>query len=304
MTENRAIRRVIVNADDLGLTEGVNRGIVAAFQHGIVTSTTLIAGGRAFEHAVALIQQEALDTGIHLTLLEEAPVLPPRLIPSLAREGGRLPRRYPFLLQGLVRRRIRLDEVRAELRAQIERCQAKGVVLSHMDSHQHVHLWPPLLTLCIELAREYGIPAMRCPRVDWRLEYCSRQGRGSALRLAMVLSLHVLAKVAAPRITQAGLKITDHFAGLLISGGVNERRLTLLLERLHTGVTELVVHPGEEDVTTRTAYPHWGYHWPTELQALTRLRDTLPVLTGSLELISYRQFVGMLSATPPQSTWH
>ena len=143
------MKRLIVNADDWGLTPGVNRGIVRAFQHGIVTSASLLVTGSAFEDAVALARDfPALDVGLHLALVEEQAVLPPEALPTLVDKTGRLPRTKGEFFKRALLGRISWDEVEREIAGQIARFQQTGLRLSHLDSHQHLHMFPPVFQIC------------------------------------------------------------------------------------------------------------------------------------------------------------
>ncbi|MFI5212919.1 MAG: carbohydrate deacetylase [Gemmatimonadales bacterium] len=282
-----SIPRLIITADDFGLTEGVNRGIVRAVTSGIVTSAAVMANGAAFESASRLAMQHDIDVGVHLTLVEERTLVAPASVPSLVDEGGRLPGRFTDLLRKLVLGRVDLQHVRAELRAQIERCLGAGLRPSHLSSHQHVHMWPALLDVTIALAREYDIPAIRCPRLRLPLERRSAHGAASTTRLGMAAVLDLLARRAARRIAAAGLRTTDHFTGMLVSGSLEERGLAVLLAGLSPGLTELVVHPAEDDEATRSAYGRWQFHWQQELAALTSEAALAAARSGSFRLVSF-----------------
>ena len=141
------MKRLIVNADDFGFTRGVNEGIVRAHTEGIVTATTLMAFGRAFEHAVELSRATpALDVGVHLVLWDG---------------GNDLPRRLPsFVARALTRS---IAEIEAEFARQVERVLAAGLAPSHLDTHKHVHLLPNVMQAVARVARRFGIVWVRRP---------------------------------------------------------------------------------------------------------------------------------------------
>lgn len=150
------MKKLIVNADDFGLTPGVNAAVIRAHREGILTSATLMAGGLAWQEAVSLSRATpTLGVGVHLTLTALAPVLPPQQVPSLVDQKGRFRRQ---LWRAPLWRR---PEVKAEWRAQIQRLVRAGIKPTHLDSHHHVHLWPSLLAVACELAQEFAIPALR-----------------------------------------------------------------------------------------------------------------------------------------------
>jgi predicted glycoside hydrolase/deacetylase ChbG (UPF0249 family) len=145
--------RLIVNADDFGITEAVNRGVVAAFDRGIVTSTSLMATGAAFDHAVELARRRpGLAVGIHLVLTEHRPLIGARAAASLVGPDGFFPAHITQLLAKQLRGRISLTEARVELEAQLKRVRDAGVVVSHIDGHQHVHVLPGIAAIVAELA--------------------------------------------------------------------------------------------------------------------------------------------------------
>ena len=167
--------KLIVNADDLGLCESVNEGIVQAHQSGIVTSASIMANGRAFDHAIRLCQLvPSLDLGIHLTLVEEKPLREASTIPSLVGAGGKLHPHATTFMKKYVSGAIRVREVWSELEAQIQKVVSRGISVSHLDSHQHLHALPHIRRVSIELAKKYNIPAIgSLPSVCARI--CSRR---------------------------------------------------------------------------------------------------------------------------------
>src|SRR4029079_6807551 len=162
MTRAAGGARLIVNADDFGLSEAVNRAVIEAHEHGIVTSTSIMAGGSAFEHAAALATRTpTLDVGVHLTLTEQQPVA--ESVPSLVGADGQFAPHATDFAKRWLRGTIALADVRTELDAQIRRVRAHGVRPTHLDGHQHVHVLPGIARVVAELAREHGIRAVRVP---------------------------------------------------------------------------------------------------------------------------------------------
>ncbi len=157
--------QLIVNADDFGLTEAVNKGIVEAHVRGIVTSTTIMANGRAFDAAVSTSRRvPGLGIGVHLNLTAGEPVAPARNIPSLVDRHERLHWSPGRLLRALVARKVNLAEIETELRAQITKVFGAGIRPTHLDGHKHVHLLPGVSQIVIRVAQEFSITAIRCPR--------------------------------------------------------------------------------------------------------------------------------------------
>jgi hopanoid biosynthesis associated protein HpnK len=274
-------RRLIVNADDFGLSEAVNEGIVEAHRRGIVTSTSLIASGAAFEDAVRLAQAiGTLDVGVHLTLTEEEPVSDRSDVPSLLDGDGRFHPHTASFVKHYFAGRISLDEVERELDAQIARVVSNGVHVSHLDGHQHVHMVPGIRRVASRLADKYCIPAIRFPK-ELPRRYMVRE-RNSTSRLLQLLALNAFCTAADIR----GTTRPDHFVGFFYGGRLNKPNLMRVLETLpDEGTCELMCHPGRQDV--RSARAHWQYQWQEELDALTD-RDVRAWLQAhGIELVSY-----------------
>ena len=160
---------LIVNGDDFGYTKGISDGVIQAHSNGIVTSTSIMANGMAFDYAVSLlVENPSLGVGIHLNVFEGKPVAPPESIPGLLDHDGN------FLRADVIRKARRLElserEVYLEFAAQVEKCLARGVRLNHIDSHQHLHLFPQVLRAVLKLSKEYKIRAVRTQRIlrDYR----------------------------------------------------------------------------------------------------------------------------------------
>jgi hopanoid biosynthesis associated protein HpnK len=274
--------RLIVHGDDFGLSEAVNEGIVDAHRRGILTSTSLMANGAAFEHAVTLAKRcPTLDVGVHLTLTEERPVALQAALPELVDESGRFPPHLLRLAALHARGKIPLDAVRVELDAQIRRAREAGLPISHLDGHQHVHVLPGIASIVAELARAHGIAAVRYP-VERVRGYMLRRFRGLR-RLAEQLALGA----AGRRSPLRRLKRSDEFAGFYFGGRLTEPNLLTLLTALPAGRTvELMCHPGNPDAGGR--YDHWRYSWPAERDALVSGEVRSLLDRRGVRLISYR----------------
>lgn len=249
-------RRLVVNADDLGLTEGINRAVGHAHRNGIVTSTSLLAVGRAFEHAVALLRDTpSLDVGAHLALVgEDPPLLSAAEIPTLVDKRGALPLSYRTVVTRGGTRRIDPDDVRRELRAQLDRIVGAGLTPTHLDTHQHTHLWPTVGAVLVELAAEYGVPRVRRPR--------------SHRRTPVGAAVNILSARLGHRLRAAGLVTTDDYAGLDEAGRMDAARLTRALARSTGSTLEVNVHPGEAADPDAGRFA-WRYQWAEELALLT-----------------------------------
>jgi predicted glycoside hydrolase/deacetylase ChbG (UPF0249 family) len=253
--------RLVVNADDFGVSERVNSGIVRAHREGIVTATSLMAVGRAFEHAVRLSRTvPALDVGVHLTVVAERPLRPGPT--SLAGADGRFPPGAGAFTLRWLTGRVRRSDMESEWSAQIERVLETGMRVSHLDSHQHVHVLPGLIDLSWGLAARYGIPFVRVPLEAWRpsLHGAARMMGSTALRVSWMIGRLARAGPARHRPLR--------FLGFQDGGRLDEVRLQRLLAGLRPGEPyELMCHPGltpEEPEIRR-----WAYRHEQELRALT-----------------------------------
>ena len=261
--------QLIVNADDFGFTRDVNEGIVEAHERGILTATTLMANGNAFGHAVELAQRApSLDVGCHLVMVQGYSVLKPAV---------RLPATFRQLLSALAGREIRPVE---EARAQVKKILDAGIRISHIDSHKHTHLLPPVMDAVLCVSQEFGIPWVRRP-FDFELD-----AGVSLQQQAVTLGMRMLR----PSFTRklAGLRTTDHFTGFQKTGSLDTASLQTILERLPEGTTELMCHPGRHGSELARAATRLKQSRAVELAALTSLEAREVVARRRIRLISYR----------------
>lgn len=248
-----------MNADDMGLTPGVCSAVRQAHAAGVVTSTSVLAVGAAFEQAAAAVRDAGdLALGAHLAIVgEDRPLLSAREVPTLVDREGRFPLSYRTVVARGAAGRIDADDVAREFGAQLERVQGIGVPVTHLDTHQHTHLWPGVAAVVVELAREAGIRCVRLPT-------SRRAGPLGA-------GVRVLAGRLRRRLDRAGLDTTDGYAGLDEAGGLDGDRFAGALRRLTeegAATAEINTHPGvagEEEL----ARFEWGYRWGEELAMLT-----------------------------------
>jgi len=277
-------RLLIVSADDLGLTDGVCSAIARSHADGVVTSTSLLAVGRAFGSAVRVLREApGLDVGAHLAMVgEDPPLLTPREIPTLVNKQGRFPLSYRAVLARGFARRIDPDEVRREFTAQLQRIRAAGVHVSHLDTHQHVHLWPAVARVVTELAKQERIPAVRTP--------------ASHRVLPVGFGVNALASRLRRELSAAGLATTDDYTGLDEAGAFDAARFRTSLTRLGSGSgsVEINVHPGEAGDPDLARFP-WGYRWSDELAMLLAPRTRSLIDAGGFRLGSFAD----LTTRPP-----
>lgn len=241
-------RHLVVNADDLGLTTGVNDGIFDAHDHGILTSASLFATAPATGDAIRRIRQRpALGVGCHLALVDGEPTLSPETVPTLVGADGRFRRSWKPFIVACLARRVSYDEVERELTAQIDTIRSQGVTLTHLDAHKHVHAFPPLFAIVARLAVRFGIPVVRVPYERWS-SVATAKGSSRTTRHQALLNFAMLPwarrdyRVAA----RHGLR-TPQFVGRITTGVLDLEKLQTLLRAIGPGMTELMVHPGYVD---------------------------------------------------------
>ena len=279
------MKQLIVNADDLGLTPGVNRGILRAFQDGIVTSASLLVTGSAFEEAVALARQNPeLDVGLHLTLVEERAVLGREILPTLVDETGRFPHTSGEFFRRTVLGGISWDEVEREIAAQIARFQKTGLRLSHLDSHQHLHMFPPVFQIVRRLTRRIDNVWIRNSAGPWRKSPGILMGRW-VKQLGLNLTCLSARGLHGPPLPQ----MPDGMFGFDVSGCLTRSALEQILRKIPDGLYELICHPGEGDKETCRQYRHWGYRWDEELEALTASETRRLLQEQKIALTSFAQ---------------
>jgi hopanoid biosynthesis associated protein HpnK len=244
------LRRLVVNADDLGLTVGVNDGIFDAHAQGILTSASLMANAPATADAIRRVRSHPLlGLGAHLMLVDGVPILPPGRVPTLVADDGRFPRTWKPFIVACLQKRVSLADVERELTAQIERLVGAGVRLTHLDAHKHVHAYPPIFGIVARLAVRFGIPVVRVPyeRASPRTVLAADRDRWTT-RIQALLNAAMWPWAWRNRRTAASLRLrTPHFIGRIDTGLVDEPRLHSLLRAIPSGVTELMVHPGYLD---------------------------------------------------------
>jgi hopanoid biosynthesis associated protein HpnK len=287
------MKSLIVNADDFGLTPGINQAIIAAHDGGLVSSTSLLANGEGFASAVALSRQAPrLGVGIHLNLTEGQPVAPACSIPSLVNGQGRFARRPASLWQATILRRVSAVDIEKELRAQIEKVLAAGIVATHLDSHKHVHVLPVLGRMTIRLARQYGIRAIRCVVERWPALGCllGRFPRAKTTILRQFLNSCTLAVVSwgwRRQLRRAGVAYAEHFYGLTPTGFLDGLLVREILRHLSDGTSELMCHPGFVDAALRQTPTRLLEQREMEYQALSQPGIKLLAQELGIELINY-----------------
>jgi predicted glycoside hydrolase/deacetylase ChbG (UPF0249 family) len=268
------VRKLVVNADDFGFTRDVNQGIIEAHRNGILTATTIMSVGAEFDDAVRLARENpTLDIGVHLVLVGEPPF--PMTIAQLTR--------------AVMLGRIRIYE---ELLAQVQRVLDAGLEPSHLDTHKHTHLLPPVLNAVARISETFRIPWVRRPfdfplqpnGIPWPKRAVSRAFGVVRGRFESVLARH-------------GCRSTDHFAGFQITGKFDASDVAELIRSLPEGSTEFMCHPGICTAELRAARTRLKESREEELRALTapEVRDALR--ESGVELTNYRELSQVRRAT-------
>jgi hopanoid biosynthesis associated protein HpnK len=288
------VRRLIINADDFGLTAGVNRAIVEAHEKGVVSSATLMANGPAFAQAVSLAQSTPrLGVGCHVVLVDGAPLLPQTQVHSLLdRSGNSIG--DPRFREGISKfgalamlGRLAADEIEAEATAQIRKLQASGIPVTHLDSHKHTHLFPLVLRPLLRAAKSCGVRAIRNP---------FERIQGSQLaaspnlwrRWTEVGVLRSLARQFREAVQQAGITTPDGTLAIVATGTLNGRLLRLMVENLPEGTWELVCHPGYNDADLQGIRTRLRESREQELRILTSQSTANLLAANGVEVVSFR----------------
>jgi predicted glycoside hydrolase/deacetylase ChbG (UPF0249 family) len=260
------LKYLIPNADDFGYTRDVNDGIVHAHRAGILTATTLMATGAEFDHAVTCARENpGLDVGVHLVLVGG-----PGFPPTVAR-----------LMAEIARGRLRIYD---ELSAQVRKVLNAGIRPTHLDTHKHTHLLPPVLDAVARISAEFQIPWVRRPfdypmnagSVPWSRQMVSRGLGFARARFHRVL-------------TKYQCRTTDHFAGFQITGHYDAAELARLLRALPDGVTEFMCHPGFCTAELQASKTRLKESRRRELDALTSREVRDAIQECGIQLASYRE---------------
>ena len=282
------MRRLIVNADDFGLTAGVNRAIAEGNSQGVITSATLMANAQASEAAIELAKkQAALKTGCHVVLIDGVPLA--ANLPSLTSGSARFRGSLKQFAMAAVRRQIAPEEIEREVEAQIRKIQSSGITLTHVDSHKHTHMFPQVLRPLLRAARACGIRAVRNPFEPMRSWPAGMVlgAPGLWLRSAGVMAFGIFAAEFRRAIKEQGMVTTDGTVGIAATGLLDQQKLLRILEALPEGTWELVCHPGYSDADLQSAGTRLTQSREVELAALTSADTREALVRLKIKLISY-----------------
>jgi len=286
------MRNLIVNADDLGWTHGVNRGIAEAHRNGIVTSASLIANGCAFEAGVQTASESPrLGVGVHLNLSDGKPVAPAEQVKSLLDENGDFSGGPEALLFRLTAKSLVTKDVQTEWNAQIEKVRAAGIRPTHLDGHKHVQMLPGLFAVALRLARKHGIEAVRVAHEASSLRAAltiGSEATGVMLKQGVqARGLKLLARDAREMTERAGIGTADYFCGIAQTGVLTKKGVQQLLASLPEGTTELMCHPGYADADLEKSATRLQKSRQTELEILTDKEIRKSIAALGIRLINY-----------------
>jgi predicted glycoside hydrolase/deacetylase ChbG (UPF0249 family) len=279
------VRRLIVNADDFGLTAGVNRAIIELHRAGVLTSTTLMANATATVDAIELARATpTLGVGCHVVLVDGAPVLDGRRHSSLIdRKTGQLYRTLGQFLPRLLAGGILSGDIEAEAYAQIARLQDSGVVLTHIDTHKHTHMFPAVLRPLLRAARTCNVHVVRNPfEPEWSVHATPA---APWVRKAEVALLRRLEPAFRRIVCEEGFATTDGAMGVLATGTLDTSAVTSLAAAMPEGTFEMVTHPGYNDADLAHAHTRLLASRETERAALNALKGR-----AGLSMVSFAAF--------------
>jgi hopanoid biosynthesis associated protein HpnK len=294
---NADVRRLIINADDFGLTDGINRGIVEAHSNGIVSSATLMANAGAFEGAIGQASAlPKLSVGCHVILVDGVPVMDASEIPTLVTRqpnGGR----FHENLSGFARRALmgRIDpaQIEAEALGQIRKLQSSAVAVSHLDSHKHTHMFPVVYRALLRAAQACGIRAIRNPFSPLVSVTVRALHKHPTLwkRHLQVRGLRRLEAAFLRAVADAGMITTDGCFGVIATGALDLSLFEWIMKSVPQGTWEFVCHPGYTDSDLEKVKTRLRESRVEELEVLTSREARHVLERQNIELISYRELV-------------
>lgn len=284
-----SVPRLIINADDFGLTSGVNRAIEEGSRAGAITSATLMANSRAFAEAVNMAKNiPALKTGCHIVLVDGEPLS--QHVPSLTDGGVKFKSSLKDFALAAIRKRLSQDEIRQEAEAQIRKIQSAGITVTHVDTHKHTHIFPHVLHSVLKAARACGVPAIRNPFEPFKTLPIGAVLRPSLWTRALEVALLRRFSTTFQRsVRDQHMSTTDGMAGVIATGSLDRKLLLAIVHRLPEGTWELVCHPGYLDSDLRNAGTRLLESRRVELEALLSEEVRQAVARRGIRLMSYEE---------------
>lgn len=274
---------ILPNADDFGRHVLINSAVAKAVDNGCLRSATLMPGGKAFDDAVDVAKSHPeLGVGIHLTMVNGFPVCDPKDIPSLVTKDGVFLDDYTLFVKAFLKGKIHLDDVRRELMAQAEKMGKTGLDLTHVDSHQHMHVLPGIFDIALDAAESLHIDAVRIPRSPLFTGFS-----GSLGQLIGRTGLATLADLAGLCAKHRHFRTPDHFAGIVAGEAVHEGHFRHILDHLKSGTTEIMMHPGVDNrILVKDTL--WDHDFEAEYHALTSPAILKRIKDKNIRVVNFR----------------
>lgn len=281
-------KRLIINADDFGLSKSVNQGIIDGYKKGVITSATIMANMPGFLDAVLKTKRNpGLGVGVHLNIYRGRPLSFPGAIPSLVNNKGNF-FASSRLVQKIYLKKINPQEIEKELKAQIIKVKEAGIPITHLDSEKHFHVFPIVSEVVLKLACYFQIKKIRLPYEKW---YSKDIADLFSSQFYKMQYLAWRSQALIPYFQRRDIKTIDNFYGILYSRKINLRSFLAILSALAPGVSEIMVHPGYVDQELRLLSQRLGYNLlDSRAQELKVLLDPYLKEQNNIQLIHYGQF--------------
>ncbi|MCQ9207128.1 MAG: ChbG/HpnK family deacetylase [Omnitrophica bacterium] len=243
-------KRLVINADDFGETEHINRSIIKCYTQGAVTDVSFLVVGESFEHALGLAKENGIKrAGIHLALTGDfKPVSPAQSVSTLIGADAKFSRNHRTFLAKYFFGTINTGEIYTEFKNQISKIKTRGIEVSHLDSHEHIHMVPGILKITIKLMKEEGIRHIRFPQEKVNLFSKLTDPAASARNIL----LSFMCTLSKKTLNTSGTKRNDNFLGHARALRLKKKELIRAIAGLKEGLTELSCHPGKRAEETDT----------------------------------------------------
>ena len=276
--------QILVNADDFGRHVLINQAVAKGVENGCLRSATLMPGGKAFSDAVDVAKvHPALGVGIHLTLVNGFPVCDPKAIPSLVTKDGVFLDDYVQFVKRFITGKIDMADVRRELMAQAAKMEKTGLALTHVDSHQHMHMLPGIIDVALDVAESVHLDGMRISHTPLFTGFS-----GSLGQLIGRLGLFTLAEMSQWKANRRHFRTPEHFAGIVAGEAVHEGHFKGIVNHLQPGTTEVMMHPGtNNEVLIKDCA--WDHDFEAELASIVspEIQDLL--VKKQVKIVNYRE---------------
>lgn len=261
-------KELVINADDFGLCKGINEGVIRLLEKNILGAVSVIAGGESVNQAIGILRGSPdIDVGAHLYLTMVRPLSGKEEIPSLLNKTGVFDNNiYKFLLRYFFAG-IKKDHLIKEFRAQIEKLKSSGIKISHLDSHQYVHMLPGIFKITVMLAKEYNIPLIRLPFTPLGRNFFLN--KSAFCRKICQFVFNLLCIMYRRLMKESGIQEQCYSIGFLNNGHLTQEAIRGIFSSLGRGRYELVCHPGTTECRHDKYTKDWGYQWEEELKLLT-----------------------------------